>query len=258
MRDRLDEILASQPGAWAVTLRDAAGVARLALNAERALPSASLIKVPLAWQFLEQAAALPPSVRIGAADICDPAGSLAACVGQELPTAELARRMIAESENNATNLLLDLLGGLEQANAWLAAHGCSQTRWRRRMLDFAARAAGRDNTTTSGEMAGLLWGLRHAGQPLTAPLLGWLAEAEGQGKLEAGLPTGAWLAHKVGDLPDAEHDAGIIRLPAGGWYVLAVLAAELPDPPAARPTIAAIARLCWDWMLAESAQGAHA
>jgi beta-lactamase class A len=258
MHDRLDNILAGQPGAWAVALHDSAGVERLALNAERVLPSASLIKVPLAWQFLQQEASLPQSIRITEQAICDADGSLAACVGQELPTAELARRMIIESENNATNLLLDLLGGLEQANAWLAAHGCSQTRWRRRMLDFAARAAGRDNTTTAGEMAALLWRLRHAARPLTAPLLGWLAEAEGQGKIEAGLPPGTWLAHKVGDLPDAEHDAGIIRLPAGGWYALVVMAAELPDPPAARPTIAAISRLCWDTLLAESSQGAHA
>ncbi|HYF63879.1 MAG TPA: serine hydrolase, partial [Herpetosiphonaceae bacterium] len=221
--------------------------------AGRTLPSASLIKVPLAWQFLERQGALQAKTYVAERDICDPDGSLAACVGRALPLDELARRMIVESENNATNLLLDLLGGIDAANGWLHSHGCPGTWWRRRMLDFAARAAGRDNLTSASELAGLLWNLRRAGEP--AALLRWLAEAEGRGKLEAGLPPDTWLAHKVGDLPDAEHDAGIIHLPGGGWYVLVVMAADLPDPPAARPIIAAISRLCWETLLAESEPG---
>lgn len=255
MRDQLSEILAGQPGAWAVVLRDSSGVDRLAFNAGRVLPSASLIKVPLAWQFLERQAALQAKTYVNERDICDPDGSLAACVGQALPLDELARRMVAESENNATNLLLDLLGGIDGANGWLHSHGYAQTWWRRRMLDFAARAAGRDNLTTAADMASLLWSLRRASQP--AALLGWLAASADREKIEAGLPAGTPLAHKVGDLPDAEHDAGIIGLPNGDWYVLVVMAAELADPPAARPVIAAISRLCWETLLAESAQGAQ-
>ncbi|MDQ2997920.1 MAG: class A beta-lactamase-related serine hydrolase, partial [Chloroflexota bacterium] len=177
-------------------------------------------------------------------------GSLAALVGESLPLIELARVMITESENNATNIVLEQLGGLDGANRWLNDHGYTHTRWGRRMLDFAARAAGHDNTTSAREMAAVLHQLatQSPTMPHLAPLYEWLTTAVCSEKLELGLPIGTPLAHKVGDLPDVEHDAGIITLPNGDWYVLVVLAADIRDGGSARATIAEISRLCWETM----------
>jgi beta-lactamase class A len=245
---QLDPLLQAAAGTWAVVLRDSAGVDRYTFNPAHILPSASLIKVALAWQFLELNAADPGPYRIAPADICDPEGSVAALAGTALPLRELARRMITESENNATNIILASLGGVEAANRWLAERGYQATCWRRPMLDMAARAAGRDNTTSAAELAQLLYRLNTTATAAAATLIGWLGEAVGTGKIEAGLPPGTPLAHKVGDLADVEHDAGIITLPTGDWYVLVVMAAQLPDAAAARAICGDISRRCWEWM----------
>lgn len=262
-RTKLDALVQAAPGTWAVVLRDSDGVDVYVHQADRILPSASLIKVPLAWQWLEQHPdAGADSYTISANDICDPDGSLAELMGATVPWRELARWMIVESENNATNIILRQLGGTAAANRWLDVRGWTNTRWRRPMLDFAARAAGNDNTTSARELATMLLDLYGQARLPCSPgasatarstliareLVGWLAASIGSGKLEAGLPAGTLLGHKVGDLPDAEHDAGIIVLPDGDWYVLVVLAADVIDLAAARTTTGAISALCWDWM----------
>lgn len=252
MQPPIDALLQSAAGAWAVVVRDSAGVDRYTLNPEQILPSASLIKVALAWQFLELNAAERSALYpIGPADICDPEGSVAALAGAALPLAELARRMVTESENNATNIILARLGGPAVANRWLAERGYQATCWRRQMLDLAARAAGRDNTTSAAEQARLLHTLRTSATASAAELLAWLHAAVGTGKIEAGLPPGTPLAHKVGDLPDVEHDAGIITLPSGDWYVLVIMVAQQPDPVAARAICAEVSRRCWKWLSVE-------
>ncbi len=247
---QLDDLLQAAAGAWAVVVRDSAGVDRYRFNPERILPSASLIKVALAWQFLalDPAAADAPH-QILPAEICDPEGSVAPLAGSALPLRELARRMVVESENSATNIILARLGGTAAANRWLAERGYQATCWRREMLDLAARAAGRDNTTSAAEQARLLFTLNTTGG--AAELLAWLHAATGSGKLEAGLPPGTPLAHKVGDLPDVEHDAGIVTLPNGDWYVLVIMAAQLPDVAAARAICAEVSRRCWGWLSAQ-------
>ena len=247
LKRELEALLQSAAGTWAVVLRDGAGIERFGWNGDAVLSSASLIKVSLAWQLLESTLPFDQIHPITAESICDPDGSLAALVGESLPLIELARVMITESENSATNIVLDQLGGLDGANRWLHERGYRHTRWGRRMLDFVARAAGRDNTTSAREMAEILYQLavRLPTTPQLAPLQEWLMTALCSEKLELGLPVGTPLAHKVGDLPDAEHDAGIITLPNGDWYVLVVLAAGIPNGETARATIAEISRRCW-------------
>ena len=49
---QLDALLAGAPGTWAVALSDGRGATRYARNQDLTLPSASLIKVPLAWHLL--------------------------------------------------------------------------------------------------------------------------------------------------------------------------------------------------------------
>jgi beta-lactamase class A len=118
------------------------------------------------------------------------------------------------------------------------------TRLRRQFMDYVALAAGRDNTTTAAEMCALLDRLR---QPQYASLLALLRRAVGDGKLEAGIPPGTPIAHKVGDLPGVEHDAGVIFAP-NGPYIVAALSVNLPDIERGRQTIAAASRLVWQLM----------
>lgn len=260
LAEQLNRILGRAPGSWGVALLDQGGALRYGWREHAILPSASLIKLPLAWQCLELAADgaldLELAYPLQPGDICDPDGSLAAReAGAAVPWRELLRLMISESENNATNIVLNLVG-MQAANEWLAARGWTATRWRRPMLDFAARREGRDNTASAYELAAMLQALgaalpgagEHPGAaPALEPLGRWLLAAGRDQKLEAGLPDGTPLAHKTGDLPGGvEHDAGIVFLPGGGWYALAVMADQAPVAMQARRLIGDISRLCWE------------
>src|SRR5580692_13076970 len=71
---------------------------------------------------------------------------------------DLATMMVAVSDNAAANVLIDRVG-MENVNTFLAAQGLRETRLRRKMMDLKAAAEGRENISTSSEMARLLQAL---------------------------------------------------------------------------------------------------
>jgi beta-lactamase class A len=243
----LDQLLLTAPGAWSVCVWGAAGRQRYGLNEHAVRSAASLIKVPLAIAVLDalvaQAAfALDTPVVLREADRVDGTGSVDTAPAGTIKTVrELIGHALRESDNTASNLLIDLVG-MERVNGWLASHGL-RTRMRRKFMDFDALAAGRDNTTSASDMCAIM---QHVLQhERYATLLHDLQRSVGDGKLEAALPPDVPLAHKVGDLPSVEHDAGIVFAPNGA-YIIAVLGVDLPDVKAGRRMIADVSRVVWE------------
>ncbi|MCH3694977.1 class A beta-lactamase-related serine hydrolase, partial [Campylobacter lari] len=72
-----------------------------------------------------------------------------------LSLAELARLMIVLSDNVATNALIELLG-FDEINQWSQRAGLPASRLQRRMMDAAAREAGRDNFTSADDATAAL------------------------------------------------------------------------------------------------------
>ena len=62
------------------------------------------------------------------------------------------------------------------------------------------------------------------------------------------LPPGTVCQHKTGELPGAEHDAGIIYSPAGP-YVAAIMSDGLADHERGRRLIAQLSREIYDFFL---------
>ncbi len=77
-------------------------------------------------------------------------------LGVDLPVIDVATLMIVVSDNQATNMLIDLLG-MENINANMAANGFSNTRLVNR-IDFEAIGEDAKNlaTTTPRELAGIM------------------------------------------------------------------------------------------------------
>ncbi len=75
--------------------------------------------------------------------------------------------------------------------------------------------------------------------------VGWIAGAKLRGRLPAGTP----VAHKTGDWPTSNGDAGIIYLPAGrGHLAVTVLNTDMnEDFPASARMVARIARAAYDY-----------
>jgi beta-lactamase class A len=160
---------------------------------------------------------------------------------------DLALLMITISDNRATNLLIDLVG-LDRINEFFRRAGWRDTVLGRRMYDFQARAQGRDNLTTPRDMAALFLRLLRGDlvSPRTDALALEILRAQKlHDKLPAWLPPGVPTAHKTGEMPGIQNDAGILFLPSGP-VIAAVFTNDLSADAEGRLAIQGIGRAIMD------------
>jgi len=162
-------------------------------------------------------------------------------IGRTLRVSELAERMITSSSNLATNLLLDLLG-LDVLQQTLEHFGLTGIDLRRGVEDELAFDHGISNRVTARGLVGLLRliGEERAFTPeLSRQMLDVLHAQQFKSGIPAGLPRGARVAHKTGDISTVAHDAGLVYLPNRKPYALAVLTEWQPSTAGRSTTIAA-------------------
>jgi beta-lactamase class A len=249
----LDDIASGFPGDLGVVVQLLPGGDRVARNESRVFPAASTIKLPILVHLLERVGAseltledrvpIPREPRVeGSSGVLQELDSI-----RELSVRDLATLMIAVSDNRATNLLLDRLGGTDAVQASIARWRLSETRLARRMMDFEAARAGRENFTSARDLAHLLERLDAGGLVGVAETrfaLQTLGLAQDIAALRRGIPDGFAVEHKTGDLPGGiANDAGIVRVPAGAVIVSAM--SRGASIAAGYDAIAAIARALW-------------
>ena len=170
-------------------------------------------------------------------------------LGTRVPVRELLERMIVRSSNLATNELIALVGA-EQANATAHALGATHINVLRGVEDQKAFDLGRNNTTTSADLAALLERIER-GDALSAAsgklMKEILLRQELNDEIPAGLPPGTPVAHKTGSITATLHDAAIVYPPGRAPYVLVVLTRRIPDEKVAQGLIADISRLAWTY-----------
>lgn len=208
----------------------------VALRVDEVFPAAGLAALPIAIELMRR-------VDMGQFDLDERVDAASLTLG------ELCSHMLTTSDSAAANNLLDLVG-MGEVNETMSRLNLPRTRLARHFLDFAARAAHRDNLTTAAETLTLLELIRGNALPGGRRLRETLAAQQSFGKLDREwLPAGAALAHKDGTLADTAHDAGILSGPNGaGVYV--ILTTEQPDRSAARAAIGRAVHALWDgWAL---------
>lgn len=131
--------------------------------------------------------------------------------GSDVPLSVLLEYMITDSNNSATNVLIDTLG-MEKVNAFSRRIGLHDTLLRRHMLDYEAARQGRENRTSARDML-RLYTLLHKGEALTPFMcktaLPILLRQHDKELLMFSDPARK-AAHKTGGLSDIAHDAGIL------------------------------------------------
>lgn len=242
----------NEPGTFAIAVNDP--ISGFDWNVgSRPMRSASLIKILIMVEAFEQfkTMQLSPdtSIAFEETDRVGGAGLL-----QELPAGtsrtvlELIELMIAESDNIATNLLIDRIG-MANINARINALGCADTVLNRRMMDFEAAEAGRENLTSVTDVNRVLTRLHNAdcvSSDADSSMCAILGRQTDRCKIPLLLPPLAACQHKTGELPGAEHDAGIILTPKGA-YILTIMSDNLTDPERGRQAVARISRAVYDW-----------
>ncbi len=209
------------------SLSDLDGYATFAVDGSEPHVSASMIKLAIMAEVFDQVnsgyLALEDSYTVQDSDIVGGTGTLQGSgPGTQLSLSDLVRHMIAESDNVATNMLIDLVG-MDAVNEEAAKLGLNATSLQRYMMDTDAQAAGIENHMSSDDAAVIL--LLIANGEFYTPELSQLAtdflsQQTDAGGIAASLSSGETFAHKTGTLTNVKHDAGIVQGEAP--YVLSV------------------------------------
>ncbi len=168
-------------------------------------------------------------------------------VGRTLRVSELADAMITTSSNLATNLLLDLVG-LDVLQRTIEGFGLAGIDLRRGVEDDTAFEHGINNRVTANGLVGLLRliGEERAFSPaLSRQMVDVLLGQQFKSGIPAGLPRGAKVAHKTGEISTIAHDAGLVYLPDRRPYALSVLTEWEPSTTGRSATIAAASYLAY-------------
>lgn len=181
-----------------------------------AMRSASMIKVFILGAAMEKVRAgelsLSQSLILRDCDKVGGAGVLGGYAsGTELTLSEVLSLMITESDNTATNMVIDLLG-MAAINAYIQQNGYGDTLLQRKMMDGAAIAEGRENYTSAADLGHFFQRVYHhvcVGAGEDEIMLSYLRGQKDTECFPAALPS-AVIAHKTGELVGLYDDGGII------------------------------------------------
>ena len=192
------------------------------------LPSASMIKVFIlarAYEDLRNGSLsrketfnLTPENVVGGAGVLQ-----GRPYGTKVPLQEALDLMITESDNTAANLLIDRLG-MDRINSYMQSHGYSHSVLRRKMMDTKAMEEGRENMTSTRDVALLFKRLYRGncvGPAQDREMLEIYKRQTDNDSIPGDLPQGTVVAHKTGEVSDVRHDGGIVYTPKGS-YVLVI------------------------------------
>jgi len=211
--------------------------------------AASMIKVPVLVAFFqavdegkirldEQLVMRPDLIAEGSGDMQgQPPGS-------KYSALETATQMIVISDNTATNMLMDRLGGATALNPRFQSWGLTKTVIRNPLADLEGT-----NTTSPQDLTKLLT-LVSKGKLLSLEsrdrLLDIMRQTVTDTLLPQGLGKGATIAHKTGDISSMVGDTGLIDMPNGQRYIATVMVKRPRNDPRAQELIRQISRLVYN------------
>lgn len=189
--------------------------------------SASMIKLVVLAALLDKVAAgqidLAAQVEVTSSDIVSGTGTVQDDGPGTYELQELARRMIADSDNTATNVIVDLIG-MDAVNEEASRLGLTGTVMARKMMDMVAADQGMRNRMTSDDAAtilNLIASGKLVNEQMSELAMSFLLQQTINAGLTDAIPVGVQVAHKTGELIQAEHDGGIVL--AAHPYVLVVM-----------------------------------
>ena len=199
------------------------------LNADEAMPTASLIKLPVMveayWQASEGKVKLEKTLTLAKGDKVQGSGILTSHFsdGATFPMKDAVRLMIVYSDNTATNMVIDQIG-LPSTNARMETLGLKNTKLNAKVFRADTRLDqefGKKyglGSTTAREMVKLLE-MIDAGKVVSPAacqeMLGHLKACDDKEKMPRFLPAGTVVAHKTGSVNASKTDAGIITTKSG-------------------------------------------
>lgn len=231
-----------QPGAFFVDLDNGAYVD---VRGETIFSAASTIKIPVLIAFFQDVDAgkirLDEMLTMKKELIGSGSGDMQyQQPGKKYTALETATKMSTISDNTATNMLIERLGGKEVLNQRFREWGLTSTVIHNKLPDLEGT-----NTTSPKDLAQLLAMVNR--EELVSlksrdRIFDIMKQTRTRTLLPPGLEKDATIAHKTGDIGTVLGDAGIIDMPSGKRYIGSVLVKRPHNDYSARTLIQEISR----------------
>ncbi len=223
----------------------------LDINGNKAFPAASTIKLPILIALFQDIEAgkvrLNETLVMRRGLVARGSGDMQNMrVGRKFTLLETATKMMTISDNTATNMIIDRLGGFNILNKRFQSLGLRNTALRHLLADEYGT-----NTTSPKDLV-LLSGLLTNSQLLSdasrSQILDIMRRCRNQSMLPSGLGAGAVIAHKTGTLRFVLGDAGIIQTASGKRYLAGILVKRPNHDFRAKSFIRQVSRIVYDYM----------
>ncbi len=242
LEDEIGRAAAASSGTVGVWARRLGSADIVTYNADERFPTASVIKVVILVSLFQYSESHPNvfsdtvtlklSDFVGGSEILDGYNP-----GNTISIATLARAMIEQSDNTASNVLIDFLG-FDRIATTIHRAGLPKTQLHRHFMDVNAIVHHSENLSTARDMGTLLYQIERAAHegvytvasPLSCrKMIEILLRQEDRDKIARGLPPGIPLANKTGEIDGVRNDIGIVDPFGEKPYVIAVLTKDLND-----------------------------
>ncbi len=229
----------------------------LDINGDRIFPAASTIKLPILIAFFQDLDAgkvsLNDTLVMRRELMTRGSGTMQyRPAGTKFSALETVTKMITISDNTATNMIIDRLGGIAKLNQRFRSWGLKDTVIRNLLGDFRGT-----NTTSSKDMVRLLAMI--ADEKILSPssreqALEILRNTVTRTLLPAGIGPGADIAHKTGDIGFLIGDAGLITMPNGKRYLAGIYVRRPYDDVRGRNFIRQVSALVYKYIDQQTAR----
>ena len=242
-------------GIAGIVIKDLKRGYALSVNENIPLPSASLVKIPIMAACFYAASEgkinlksylmLKSNTKVTGSGILKnyPAGT-------QVTIEKLIHIMIAESDNTASNMLIELLG-FDYLNDTFKKLGLNNSNIVRKMMDFQSRRQGRENYTTAADMAYILEQMyrgKFLNRETSLKCIDILKDQRMHDRIPARLPSGTPVAHKTGLERGICHDVGIIFTPKGDILICALTRHKSKTSRAAKNFISYVAQDAYNYL----------
>ncbi|MEH2150517.1 serine hydrolase [Nostoc sp.] len=223
----------------------------LDISGDKVFPAASTIKFPILIALFERIDAgnikLNDTLVMRRDLVASGSGDLQyQRVGTKLTVLQTINKMISISDNTATNMIIDRLGGKVKLNQRFYSWGLKNTVIRHLLGDFKGT-----NTTSPADLVKLSALIQYhklISDTSRSQAIDILNHCHNKKLLAAGLGSGALIAHKTGDIGFVIGDAGIIEMPNGKRYLAGIFVRRPYNDIRGRDFIRQVSQLVYTYL----------
>lgn len=212
LQQQIEELTQPYGSSVSVCIIDASNGNYCHVNSDKALVSASMIKLAVLCEYMHAVdnGQLDPADRVALKNmnVVGGTGLIQTERHASYTYDELCRYMIMYSDNTATNVLINKLGQ-DAINERVQALGCKKTSLNRQLMALNTNT---ENWISARDAATILYKIKNgtaASSAMCAKALEYLSKQTDNEGMAEGISSGAF-AHKTGSLRSMRHDGGIV------------------------------------------------